>query len=60
MCPCDRVSGVWLFMLEQIKGVWVCVGWRALRAHASQMVWYRLAWLALSRYMYVNTLRRVV
>ncbi|GMH39524.1 hypothetical protein BSKO_07422 [Bryopsis sp. KO-2023] len=33
--------------------------WRAMAKHWSQFVWYRVIFLAFSRYAYVNTLRKV-
>lgn len=33
--------------------------WRAMAAHASQMVWFRKLFVAFSSYTYVNSLRQV-
>lgn len=57
-----EARGGWPNALVYVNGVG---GWargrRAMTdAHRSQMLWFRWGWIALSRYMVVNTLRREV
>ncbi|XGW22939.1 hypothetical protein V3C99_005291 [Haemonchus contortus] len=41
------------------RGRDVAATWRAMRRHRSQFVWFRFLYMIFSRYVYINTFRRI-
>ncbi|WKX89184.1 hypothetical protein Q1695_008663 [Nippostrongylus brasiliensis] len=41
------------------RGRDVAAAWRAMRRHRSQFVWFRFLYMIFSRYIYINTFRRI-
>lgn len=41
------------------RGSDVVAAWRAMSAHRSQFVWFRFLYMIFSRYVYINTFRRI-
>ncbi|CAI4221651.1 unnamed protein product [Auanema sp. JU1783] len=37
----------------------IIASWRAMCSHRSQLVWFRVLFMIFSRYIYINTLRRI-
>uniref|UniRef100_A0A0N4U5Q3 N-acetylglucosaminylphosphatidylinositol deacetylase n=1 Tax=Dracunculus medinensis TaxID=318479 RepID=A0A0N4U5Q3_DRAME len=46
------------FLYVSSFSAYICT-WRAMLAHSSQMVWFRYLYLIFSRYILINTLRRI-
>ncbi|KAJ1366458.1 hypothetical protein KIN20_027128 [Parelaphostrongylus tenuis] len=41
------------------RGCDVVAAWRAMNAHRTQLVWFRFLYMIFSRYVYINTFRRI-
>lgn len=54
----ELMEGDWLMFQNNVVRYRMARG-AMTEAHKSQMVWFRHGWIALSRYMYVNDIRRV-
>lgn len=49
---------------SHLTSTFLCLGsplpvWRAMRRHRSQLVWFRYLYMLFSRYVTINTLRRI-